>query len=96
MLAVDSEGPTASLGSSSKRSAQEHRPWVNYRSTVTTVGLDLAKLVIFVHAIDDQGQVDLARKFVGVIFCRSSRCYQRAWSAYKPAARVIFGAANSW
>ena len=31
-------------------------------STVTTVGLDLAKHVFFVHAVDDEGKVVVARE----------------------------------
>jgi transposase len=31
-------------------------------SSVTTVGLDLAKHVFFVHAVDDEGKVVVARE----------------------------------
>jgi hypothetical protein len=68
----------------------------NDLSSATTVGLDLAKHVFFIHAEDAQGQVVFARKFGAATFSASSPLCRRAWSVWKRAVRRIIGGVNSW
>ena len=54
-------------------------------TTITTIGLDLAKKVFQVHGVDVEGKVVVApdaqtQGGVGVLSCR------RVWSAWRPAA----------
>lgn len=74
-------------------------------SSVTTVGLDLAKHVFFIHAVDDQGKVVLAREvrrrdllsffaslppcLVGVEACSSAHHWARELTALAHDVRLI-------
>ena len=64
-------------------------------SSVTTVGLDLAKHVFFVHAIDGVGRVVMAKAFA------ARTCWGSSWgchivgSAWKPAVQPTIGHGNS-
>ena len=60
---------------------------------VTTIGLDIAKNVFQVHAIDTAEKVVVDRD--AARWWSSSRRCQLAWLAWKPARRPIIGRVNS-
>ena len=61
---------------------------------ITTIGLDIAKSVFQVHAVDAKGNVVLRRQIKRGTFWRFSRSCRRAWLASKPVPRRIIGRAN--
>ena len=61
-------------------------------STVTRVGLDLAKRVFQVHAVDAKGEIVVARKLTrGQLDPVSSPSCRRAWWRWRRAPRRIIG-----
>ena len=64
-------------------------------AAVTRVGLDLAKKVFQVHAVDARGEMVVARK-VGARPARSPSLpsWCRAWWRWRPAPRPITGGGN--
>ena len=60
-------------------------------TTITTIGIDLAKKVFQVHGVDADGKVVVARKLrrkeVLAFFAKLAPC----WSAWRPAAVRIIG-----
>ena len=65
-------------------------------SSVTRVGLDLAKRVFQVHAVDAKGEVVIARKLRRGTMLEFSAGSRRAWWRSRLAVRRIIGAASSW
>jgi hypothetical protein len=63
-------------------------------SSVTTVGLDLAKHVFQVHDIDASGRVIVAKRFGARTCWPSSRNCPSVLSVWKPAVRPIIGRAS--
>ena len=61
---------------------------------ITTIGLDLAKSVFQVHAVDAQGHASSAKRCGGRRFCRSSPSFPFASSAWKLVAPRIIGHAS--
>jgi hypothetical protein len=57
-------------------------------SSVTTVGLDLAKHVFLLHAIDAFGRVFVARRFGARTCWPSSRTCPSVLSVWKPAVAL--------
>ena len=64
-------------------------------TTITTIGLDIAKSVFQVHGIDATGKVVIRRQLKRVMSWHSSRSRRHAWSALRPAHRRIIGHARS-
>jgi hypothetical protein len=63
-------------------------------SNITTIGLDIAKSVFQVHAVDSAGEVVVRRKLTrGRVLAFSKAC-RDAWSGSRPAALRIFGLAS--
>ena len=61
---------------------------------VTTVGLDLAKSVFQVHAVDEEGRVVVRKALRQAQVCSSSPGFPPASSAWKLAAHRIIGPAS--
>ena len=66
--------------------------------TVKTVGLDLARDVFQVHGISETGRKVFNRKIKRAKLLAFFRACRHAWSAWRPAVRLIIGAVNfaSW
>ena len=58
-------------------------------STVTRVGLDLAKRVFQVHAVDARGEIVVARKLTRSQLIHSPSC--RVWWRWRRTPRRIIG-----
>ena len=63
-------------------------------SSVTTVGLDLAKHVFFIHAEDAQGQLVFAKEVRAATLSPSSPRCRRVWLAWKRVVQPTIGDAN--
>ena len=61
---------------------------------ITTIGLDLAKSVFQVHAVDAKDTLSSAKRCGGHRFCRSLPSFPPASSAWKLAAPRIIGHAS--
>ena len=61
---------------------------------ITTIGLDLAKSVFQVHAVDAEGHVVVRKALRRHRFCRSLPSFPPASSAWKLAAPRIIGHAS--
>ena len=64
-------------------------------SKVTRVGLDLAKNVFQVHAVDAAGEVVVTRKLRRSAVVSFSAGWRRVWWRWRPARARIIGAARS-
>ena len=62
--------------------------------TITTVGLDLAKNILQVHAVYSAGRVVARQACVAAKCYRSSPSWYHAWSACRPAAHLLLHGAN--
>jgi hypothetical protein len=62
-------------------------------SSVTRVGLELAKKVFQVHAVDTNGEIVVARKLARARLVGFSPSFRGVWRRWKRARRHIIGAA---
>jgi hypothetical protein len=64
-------------------------------SSVTRLGLDLAKKIFQVHAVDANGEIVVARKLAAGLSAFSPS-FLGVWWRWKRAHRHIIGGGNCW
>ena len=64
--------------------------------SVTRLGLDLAKKVFQVHAVDVNGEIVVARKLARGRLVGFSASFRGVWWRWKRAHRHIIGGGNCW
>ena len=65
-------------------------------SSVTRLGLDLAKKVFQVHAVDANGEMVVARSLPAAGWSAFSPSFRGVWWRWKRAHRPIIGGGNCW